>query len=549
MMKIKIQKMMKKILAIAATLFICLSVSAEEIQSTVKSLDGELWYGAYTAQAFNGTALDKIVLQPFPAEYGVKDLRYDNNSNQAAPLLISNMGRYIWSDAPFAFSLSGGDLHFISELEAIEAKTAGTTLREAYLAAMKQFFPPAGRTPAEELFLMPQYNTWIELGHDQSQDKILKYARAAIRNGFPTGVFMIDDQWTISYGALDFNRQFFPDPKAMVDELHELGFKVMVWVSPFISPDTPEFRTLADMDALVCLKDNGKPAILRWWNGYSACLNLEKQCALDWFEGRLKWLQDTYGIDGFKLDAADFDFYTSKSDVFPNPDTDANPNEQCRIYTDIGTRFTYSEMRASWKGGNKPVSQRLQDKGASWDDLQLIVPDMVSAGLIGLPFTCPDMIGGGLLSTFKNIDPATFDQEFFIRSAQAQIMMPMMQFSAAPWRVLDAEHTDICRKAALMHTAMGDEILAMARQAATDGEPIVRHMEYAFPHQGFERCLDQYMFGDKYLVAPILNKGGQRQVKLPKGKWVDDQGKIYNGGRTYTIQATLDRLPYFVRKK
>ncbi len=523
--------------------------AAEEYRSMIESLEGEVWYGAYTAQAFNGTPLDKIVFQPFPAEYDWKDLRYDNNSNQAAPFLLSNKGRYVWSDHAFAFSLRNGNLHFISNHEKLQAVAAGKNLREAYLAAMRLHFPPAGRTPAKELFTMPQYNTWIELGVNQNQQDILKYAHDVVDNGFPTGVFMIDDQWTRYYGALDFDKAHFPNAKSMVDELHRLGFKVMVWISPFITADTPEYRHLASVGALVTRCDTGKPAIIRWWQGHSACLDLSKATATSWFRNRLQWLQETYGIDGFKMDAVDFDFYTSKSPVFPNVDSNANPNEQCQLYTRLATEFPLSELRASWKGGNKPVSQRLQDKGYSWDDLQLIVPDMVSAGLIGYPFTCPDMIGGGLLATFENIDYTHFDQELMIRSAQAQVMMPMMQFSVAPWRVLDTGHLELCRQAAWTHVRLGEELYRMAEQAARDGEPIVRHLEYMFPGEGFENCRDQYMLGDHYLVAPVLSKGGERTVRLPRGIWRDDQGKQYRGGRTYTLQAAPGRLPYFIKKQ
>ena len=71
-------------------------------------------------------------------------------------------------------------------------------------------------------------------------------------------------------------------------------------------------------------------------------------------------------------------------------------------------------------------------------------------------------------------------------------------------------------------------------------------MEYAFPNQGFADCKDQYMLGDKYLVAPVVTESDTRTVKLPKGTWRDDQGKKYKGGKTYTLQVPLDRLPYFI---
>ena len=108
---------------------------------------------------------------------------------------------------------------------------------------------------------------------------------------------------------------------------------------------------------------------------------------------------------------------------------------------------------------------------------------------------------------------------------------------------------EMCIKYAKWHEQLGDYILSQAKKASITGEPIVRHMDYAFPNQGFEECRDQYMLGDKYLVAPIMSSGNTRTVKLPKGKWKDDLGKVYKGGKTYTLDVPLSRLPWFVEVK
>ena len=73
-------------------------------------------------------------------------------------------------------------------------------------------------------------------------------------------------------------------------------------------------------------------------------------------------------------------------------------------------------------------------------------------------------------------------------------------------------------------------------------------MDYAFPGQGFEECNDQYMLGAEILVAPVMDASLSRSVKLPKGKWQDENGKVYKGGKAYVIDVPLDRLPRFTRK-
>ena len=174
---------------------------------------------------------------------------------------------------------------------------------------------------------------------------------------------------------------------------------------------------------------------------------------------------------------------------------------------------------------------------------------MISAGLLGHAYTCPDMIGGGQFGSFIDIDQDKFDQALIVRSCQIHSMMPMMQFSVAPWRILSEENLEICKKYALLHQDMGSYILKCAEHASQTGEPIVRAMDYAFPGQGFEDCNDQYMLGDKYLVAPMLEPGTSRLVKLPKGRWQDENGCRYKGGKTYTIEVPMDRIPVFTQVK
>jgi alpha-glucosidase len=541
---------MRNMIVVLLLIFISVPIHAEKFVSEIKPLAGEKWYGAYTAKAYCNTPLKDLTFQPYLANEKKKDLRIDNRGNQAAPLLISNKGRYVWSNEAFAFEFKEGVLIVHSDFEQVEPViSSGKTLRDAYVGAMKKHFPPSGKTLNPLMYKMPQYNTWIELGSNQNQKDLLKYTEGVIKNGFPTGVFMIDDGWANHYGNFEFDPRTFPDPKGMMDTIHTKGFKVMLWVTPFVSPDSREFKELTKLKGVILKKDSKRPAIIKWWNGYSACIDFTSPQGVDWLRKKLTSLQQHYGIDGYKFDAADFEFYQPlPNGAYPNEPSNGKGSDQAELFNKFGAEFDFNEFRAGWKNGNQPIAHRLQDKQYSWDELKLLVPDMVSAGLIGHAYTCPDMIGGGLLSNFENIDYNKFDQELMIRSAQTQAMMPMMQFSVAPWRVLDEKHLKICRDAALLHAKMGEYIYELAQKTAKEGEPIVRHLEYAFPNEGFESCDDQFMLGDKYLVAPMVVKGNTRTVKLPKGDWVDELGYKYKGGQTVKIDVPIERLAYFTKQ-
>jgi len=132
-----------------------------------------------------------------------------------------------------------------------------------------------------------------------------------------------------------------------------------------------------------------------------------------------------------------------------------------------------------------------------------------------------------------------------VRSAQCHALMPMMQFSVAPWRVLRPSNLGIVKSMVTLRKKYTPYILQLARQAAVTGEPIVRSMEYNFPDQGFAEEKGAFMLGDKYLVAPVLTKDGEKVINLPKGKWKSDKGEILRGPRKITVQVPLDRLPVY----
>ncbi|MDL2256376.1 glycoside hydrolase family 31 protein, partial [Parabacteroides sp. OttesenSCG-928-K15] len=421
------------------------------------------------------------------------------------------------------------------------------TLRDAYLAAMTKHFPPSGDLPDPLFFSMPQYNTWIELMYNQNQADILAYADNVLKHDFPVGVFMVDDNWQKYYGNFEFKPERFPDPKAMIDRLHAQGFRIMLWVCPFVSPDSPEFRELQQKGYLIKQKGTRRAAIIPWWNGMSACYDMSNPDAFNHLKEQLQKMQTEYGIDGFKFDAGDISHYTNPDLAFF--DKEATSVEMCEYWAKLGLEFPFNEYRAGWKMGGEALVQRLGDKDYSWRAIRLLIPDMLSAGLLGYAYACPDMIGGGQFGSFLGVDQTKLDQELIVRSCQVHALMPMMQFSVAPWRILNDENLAICRQAARLHESMGAYILAEAERSAKTGEPIVRHLEYAFPHQGFATCKDQFMLGDKYLVAPMVEQGTSREVRLPKGTWKDETGKRFKGGRTIRIDVPIERLPYFERVK
>lgn len=504
----------------------------------VKILENEYWWAGIINR---GDEMPYTV--DSEAEFNINAGK-ERDNDQFMPLLVSSLGRYIWSEEAFRGVVEKGEIKLEGNADFV-LKEGYKDLRGAYLGAMKEHFPFVKRLPHEFFWKMPQYNTWVELGHNQKQQDILDYAKGIIANGLPAGVLMIDDGWQEDFGVFEFNRRKIPDPKGMIDELHRLGFKVMLWVCPVITSAGESYKELKERGYLI-KNASGEIAIREWWNGYSAVLDLTNPEAVKWYHEQLRKMMNEYGVDGFKFDAGDKYFYED-DDSICKPMYGRN---MTAIFNDIGAQYALNEFRAAWKFGGQPIVARLHDKSHSWDrfGLNTLISHTITQGLSGYAYCCPDMVGGGIYIYFRDGKPV--DEELFVRWAQANALMGMIQMSISPWKILSKESAELVTEALKLHAKHGDLMYELAQNAAATGEPIVRHMAYEFPKEDFETVIDQYMLGSDMLVAPVIQKGAKtRSVRLPAGKWKYCDGSEYEGGQTVVLDVDITTIPYFLKQK
>ena len=270
--------------------------------SRIKLLDGERWYGGAVNLGAEQPWTDKS--ETFDARYGRWD--YDLSSScwggGVMPFLVSDKGRYVWGEKPFKFRFSKGILRLESDFEKLKVSAVGKTLREAYLKASRAHFPFSGKIPPEEFFDKPQFNNWVEIFlRGVTQKNCEDYVREVAQSGFPCGVFMTDGGWMKYHGAELFDDMKFPEPKKYFALIRAQGWKSLLWMSPFVSPDSQkEYRALRyypyaglpgsgyekGRNFLIRRRKSNAAAIIRWWSGCSAAYDLTDPAAFEYYVER-----------------------------------------------------------------------------------------------------------------------------------------------------------------------------------------------------------------------------------------------------------------------
>ena len=497
----------------------------------LERLDDELWWG--------GTVADGASM-PFGAGPFYRDLCAGLGGGQASPLMISSRGRWIASNqgAPFALSIDAAKV-VCRGVGTFDMEREPSNLRLGLAKLNQREVDRAVGAPAPRLFTAPQYNTWIALNAATSQAGVLQYAESLIEYGFPPGVLMIDDGWQEDFGVWDFHSRRFPDPVAMLTQLEQLGFAVMLWVVPYVSPDSAICRDLNRQGLLV--RDlSGDALVGHWWNGQSAVFDLTRPEARGWWQHTLSGLQKQYGVAGFKFDGGDPEFFAGRvSDAV----------YRSYLWAELGEEFIFNEFRVAWNNRLRPIMARLQDKAHGWgqDGLGLLIPEGIAAGLLGFPYVCPDMVGGGQIGSFLNRQTA-LDEELMIRFAECSALFPAVQFSFLPAGGRDSRVLTAFQEMARLHESLGPTIYNLVANAAETGNPIMRPMVYAADFAPAETMADQFLLGDDILVAPQTRRGArEKRVWLPPGRWMDDSGRAFHGPGFITRPSPAGHLNWFSR--
>lgn len=359
----------------------------------------------------------------------------------------------------------------------------------------------------------------------------------------------------------------YPDIAGMVAGLKARGYRFLAYANPFIVKDldarfSPNHFVEMESSGLLMRNNAGDTNLFFGGNvpQRNSHGDLTQPAAREYIKDALRKMVTEYGFDGWM---ADFSEWTPLDAVVS---TGMDAVEVRNTYPTQWQQLTRDVMqelrpdgdwvmfaRAGWSGTQGAAQIHwVGDQETNWgveDGLPTVVPAMLNLGLAGQPYVTHDIAGFA-----RGSGPS--DEELYMRWTELGAFTPIMRTHEGAdkqgnwsWEKSPAT-TAHFRRFALVHCALRPLFLALSDEAQDTSAPILRHMMLEFPGdpQTFP-ISDQYMIGDTFLVAPVLEQGARvRSVYFPEGTWYHAwTGEPVEGGRRLTVDAPLGSPPVYAR--
>ena len=135
---------------------------------------------------------------------------------------------------------------------------------------------------------------WLRSGHNQSET--IQYVKDYLAHNISVGGTDIDSQWATGDNTFVWNATKFPDPKAMVSELHALGVRTILWATSLIDETASNYEFAKQNNYLL-----NKGDTVKWWHGRGAFLDFTYPKAKAYWKSLMDQVLVDTGVDGFKV--------------------------------------------------------------------------------------------------------------------------------------------------------------------------------------------------------------------------------------------------------
>jgi len=452
---------------------------------------------------------------------------------------------------------------------------------------LRQFLDLTGapKSPPEWIF-----EPWMSSNEWNTQQRVLAEVATGEAHGIPAGVVVIeawsDESTFVVFRGADYEPHpdgsphrlsdftfdpdgAWPDPKAMVDQLHARGMRVLLWQVPLLKAKSRPGQARIDRDVMVehgfaVRTESGRTYRNRgWWFPGALLPDWTNEHACRWWMEKRRYLLEDIGVDGFKTDGGEHAWggdlrYADGSDggtsnnLFPLRYAAAFHD----FYAELGKRaITFS--RAGFTGASAYPCHWAGDEDSTWEAFRASVTAGITAGACGVFFWGWDLAG------FSGEIPSA---ELYLRAAATACFSPIMQYHSeynhhrkpsndrTPWNIAartgDTRVIPIFRKFARLRRRLRPYLVEQSRIGVDERKPLMRGLFFDSPRDPeIWRFPHQYMLGDDLLIAPVLAPNSQEiPVYVPPGEWIDAwRTKPVTSPAVLTRATPLDEIPVYVR--
>lgn len=405
----------------------------------------------------------------------------------------------------------------------------------------------------------------IEAWSDESTFTVWRDAEYTPRaDGGPLG---LDDFSFPAHGA-------WPDPKGMIDELHDRDVRVLLWQIPLIKM-RPHPIGQARFDAESAVRENVliqdetprgalKPYRNRgWWFPLSLMPDLTDDRSAQWWTEKRRYLVDEMGVDGFKTDGGEHAWGQElhyRDGRRGDEKNNTFPVHYARAYGDLLKRagkapVTFS--RAGYTGSQAHGAFWAGDENSTWDAFRWSLFAGLNASASGILYWGWDLAG------FSGDVPTA---QLYVRSLVTAAFVPIMQYHSefnhhrspsrdrTPWNIAeqsgDSRVLEMSRGIVELRERLVPYLAEESEWAVEHGTNVMRPLFFDWPHD--ERLWDQplqWMLGRDILVsAVVVENATEHTTTLPEGEWVYAfTGDRVAGGDSDTRKVPWDQVPVYVR--
>lgn len=460
---------------------------------------------------------------------------------------------------------------------------SGNRTRWSVGATRKMDYVVIGGTPKEvaEILadltghapVMPHWATgfWQSRLRYETQEELLEVARRYKKENIPLSVIVADYfHWT-EQGDYKFDPKYWPDVKAMANELHDMNTKLVVSMWPTINGNSENYSRMRDNNMLM-RTTRGADRVFSFY-GWQCEIDVTNPATRKFVWSRLKENYIDNGVDALWFDEAEPEIHPEQFDNLLM--YKGRGDEVALLYPYYYSKMAYDGFksmgiddsvtltRCAYLGSQKFGALVWSgDIPSTFESLSAQVKAGLNMSMCGIPWWNTD-IGG-----FYGGDTQSEEfRELIVRWFQYGVFSPVMRLhgnrnrhgeksdlkepSGDPnelWS-FGEKNFEILKKLVFLRERLRPYIDHHMKIASEKGYPVMRPMFFDYPDD--ENCYslgEQYMFGDDIIFAPIVNKGQTKKtVYLPEGEWIYVNDKQKYSAGYHELTAEIDEFVAFVR--